>query len=518
MPNYSQLFAAPKNNYLSSLLGSKKNTYPSLTGGTNAPIAQEQFRTSPTMSTPAPNMSTPTGPKYAPPPASAATDPAPTKIAAPAAEKYIDSLSASAPTAQPTSMSTSPAVSMATPTVPQADPNAGVRSAFETYLKALTPADDGDLYDRQNSLLSNASKVQQDYAKRIAETGALGAGAVAGNLSTGTSVVGSGNAAIASQSASQRMSALADAQKAEITGLGFEEQGLQNEIARRASGRESLSEAAKARFDFEQGLLKSKNEESRYQDERTAEKAALEAKQNEPFELSEGQVRYAINPETGKYEQVANVPKTYAPKASTGLGGTGGTSADPFTQSLYNTAGGKALTDTTIQKLDKGLTVLGQLGALQTNIADTKTGPITGAFRGANPWDTNAQTIKAQLNAVVPNLARGVYGEVGVLTDNDIKTYANTLPNLKSTEAVRNAVLYITLDMIGKSIRNTLSVNAAAGRDVSGFVDIYEEMEATKNSILNSIPGAQVPKSGQPSSAKPSGDPEYDTYLKALDL
>jgi LysM repeat protein len=166
---------------------------------------------------------------------------------------------------------------------------------------------------------------------------------------------------------------------------------------------------------------------------------------------------------------------------------------EAFTKLLEQTEGGKSLTDTSIQKLDKGLTVLGQLGTLQSNIEGLKTGPIVGAFKSANPWDTQAQTIKASLNAIVPNLARGVYGEVGVLTDNDIATYSRTIPNLKSTEEVRNAVLYITLDMIGKSIKNTLSVNAAAGRDVSGFVDIYTEMESAKNSILEQIPSAQVP-------------------------
>lgn len=170
---------------------------------------------------------------------------------------------------------------------------------------------------------------------------------------------------------------------------------------------------------------------------------------------------------------------------------------DTFIQSLKATEGGKNLTDTSIQKLDKGLTVLNQLGVLQTNVEGVKTGPIVGAFKSANPWDTQGQTIKASLNAIVPNLARGVYGEVGVLTDNDIKTYSQTIPNLSSTEEVRNAVLYITLDMIGKSIKNTLSVNAAAGRDVSGFTDIYTEMENTKNSILSGIPSAQVPQAFQ---------------------
>ena len=89
----------------------------------------------------------------------------------------------------------------------------------------------------------------------------------------------------------------------------------------------------------------------------------------------------------------------------------------------------------------------------------------------------------------MPNLARGVYGEVGVLTDNDIKTYSKTLPNLKSTEDVRNAVLGITVDLIAKSIKRNLEVNAANQKDVSGFVDIYTNMMETRNGIFSQIPG-----------------------------
>lgn len=181
-----------------------------------------------------------------------------------------------------------------------------------------------------------------------------------------------------------------------------------------------------------------------------------------------------------------------------GSGGSGGSGNyaltpeqqnDPFIKLLASTAGGKPITDTFAQSLNKGLNVLGQIGVLQTNIKDTKTGPIAGAFKGANPWDTNAQTIKAQLNAIIPNLARGVYGEVGVLTDNDIQQYAKTLPNLKSTEDIRNAVLGITVDLIGKSIKRTLEINAANHKDVSGFIDIYTEMNATRDSIFSQIPG-----------------------------
>lgn len=183
----------------------------------------------------------------------------------------------------------------------------------------------------------------------------------------------------------------------------------------------------------------------------------------------------------------ANQPSDTAPTNLAGL--TPEQQTDPFIQKMLASKGGKPMTDTFAQSLNKGLNVLGQIGGLQTNIKDTNTGPLSGLFRGANPWDTNAQTIKAQLNAIVPNLARGVYGEVGVLTDNDIKTYSQTLPNLKSTEDVRNAVLGITVDLIGKSIKRTLEINAANGKDVSGFVDIYLEMNNTRDSVFSQIPG-----------------------------
>lgn len=66
----------------------------------------------------------------------------------------------------------------------------------------------------------DARAIADKYSAEIDRVGGLGAGAVAGNLSTGTNVVGSGNAAIASQSASQRMQALKDAENAALYGTG----------------------------------------------------------------------------------------------------------------------------------------------------------------------------------------------------------------------------------------------------------------------------------------------------------
>lgn len=74
--------------------------------------------------------------------------------------------------------------------------------------------------DSAPAIGEKARALSEKYGAEIARVGNLGAGAEAGSLSTGTNVVGSGNAAIASQSASQRMAALAAGQEAALRGTG----------------------------------------------------------------------------------------------------------------------------------------------------------------------------------------------------------------------------------------------------------------------------------------------------------
>jgi len=162
----------------------------------------------------------------------------------------------------------------------------------------------------------------------------------------------------------------------------------------------------------------------------------------------------------------------------------------------------KEPSDTFLTSMEKTINVASQIGVLQNSITGTQTGPIIGAFRGVNPWDTNAQVIKAQLNAIIPNLARGVFGEVGVLTDNDIKQYSKTLPTLTSTEAIRNGILYITIDQIRKSVDAKIKNQAAGQRDMSGYADIYKDMTSLVNEIKATIPGTAAPAAVKPPSAE----------------
>lgn len=164
-------------------------------------------------------------------------------------------------------------------------------------------------------------------------------------------------------------------------------------------------------------------------------------------------------------------------------------------------AGGKDVAESFITSFDKAANVVYQIEDLQRIFDNEKlssdyvdqqkkdTGvdlnPIWGKVRKFNPWDMDAQAIKAQLQAIVPNLARGIYGEVGVLTDNDIKNYAQTLPTLTSTEEVRKAVLGMTIRSVQRSIENKLKSQAASGRDVSGYLQMYTDIKGVADGLLS---------------------------------
>lgn len=106
-------------------------------------------------------------------------------------------------------------------------PSAQQRSLTSSLANAANPThtQTGLVRDLRNAGNANTAIGQQGkaiadlYAPEIGRIGGLGAAAQAGYNSTGTNVVGAGNAAIASQSASQRMAALAQAEQAQLYGV-----------------------------------------------------------------------------------------------------------------------------------------------------------------------------------------------------------------------------------------------------------------------------------------------------------
>lgn len=195
---------------------------------------------------------------------------------------------------------------------------------------------------------------------------------------------------------------------------------------------------------------------------------------------------------------------------------------------ILSSAGGKLPSDEFRKSFEKGATVVSQLASVQDLIQKVNgkvnedgtpettgggwfgSGPIMGQIARLNPYDTKAQTLKSSLISLTPNLARGIYGEVGVLTDQDIKTYQQTLPNLTQTKDVQDAVLALTLRTVKNSLENKLKISVGTGYDVSGLYPFYESL---KNSI-NEIEGRLKISNPNPSKTQQSkADIDYINSL-----
>lgn len=167
---------------------------------------------------------------------------------------------------------------------------------------------------------------------------------------------------------------------------------------------------------------------------------------------------------------------------------------DEFTNSLYgaqqiasdaklrdvleSSRGTKELNGTQITSIEKTLQAIDGIQDLQEIIEGVSTGPIIGLLKSKNPYDDTARQIKAKLTSIIPNLARGVYGEVGVLTDNDVRLYQQTLPNLTSTADQQKLILDMTLRSIQRGLETKLQTYARSGRDVSNFTNILDQLES----------------------------------------
>lgn len=139
------------------------------------------------------------------------------------------------------------------------------------------------------------------------------------------------------------------------------------------------------------------------------------------------------------------------------------------------------------ENLAKFQRVIAQVSALSTSLNDTLTDPIIGRLKQFNPYNFDARAVNAQINALVPNVARGVYGEVGVLTDSDVERYLLTLPNIKSTKQQNDFVTALTLTNARRAFEIDLLNLASSGINVSGYKETYRNLTKQIESIENKL-------------------------------
>lgn len=119
-------------------------------------------------------------------------------------------------------------------------------------------------------------------------------------------------------------------------------------------------------------------------------------------------------------------------------------------------------------------------------------GPVIGRFRQANPYDTRVVELQNLITQTVPGLARGVFKEVGVLTDQDVERYTKTLANPKLTKEQAKIATDQLLETVNYSINTQLSTLDKAGRDVRDFDDLRAVTSTAKPKKL--APGTIITK------------------------
>lgn len=100
----------------------------------------------------------------------------------------------------------------------------------------------------------------------------------------------------------------------------------------------------------------------------------------------------------------------------------------------------------------------------------SQTGPVMGRLQHLNPLGIGDRSVLEQaVNAAVPNLARGVFREVGVLTDADVKRYAQQFPTLNDSPDTRARKMTLLRQRLQESRAASLDMLRRAGRATEGF-------------------------------------------------
>jgi len=134
-------------------------------------------------------------------------------------------------------------------------------------------------------------------------------------------------------------------------------------------------------------------------------------------------------------------------------------------------------------QLNKALSVRGQIERLGSGgyIEAVNTGRFQNKVAEVKAWfntegSRDLAVLEGLLNAVIPNLARGVYGEIGVLTDKDVDLYKGTFISPKNDEEVNRALFGLTEKLVHGAIKRQLKTSANGRVNVSGYRDVWEEL------------------------------------------
>jgi hypothetical protein len=176
---------------------------------------------------------------------------------------------------------------------------------------------------------------------------------------------------------------------------------------------------------------------------------------------------------------------------------------------------GKTLLESQINKiiaLNGATEDLNSIEKRLNNIPSEWRGPVTGYFAKQNPYNADIQALTSQIIQMIPGLARGVFGEVGVLTEKDVERYTKTIPSIEKDPKVAAQILNELREKLGRSTKSTLGAYEKAGFDVKGFKEGYFAQE--KPSVDQEKQSKDSVRSEMINVSKQLRDPKLDPNKK----
>lgn len=116
--------------------------------------------------------------------------------------------------------------------------------------------------------------------------------------------------------------------------------------------------------------------------------------------------------------------------------------------------------------------------------------PVTGRAANLNPYDKPAAVLEAAVNAAVPLFARGVFGEVGVLSDKDILRYRGQFPTASTPKPVAEALLR-KLESVAREQAISFIIQNPKAPQAKALADTFQ-LDATKLGVQEDLRGEEV--------------------------
>jgi hypothetical protein len=121
--------------------------------------------------------------------------------------------------------------------------------------------------------------------------------------------------------------------------------------------------------------------------------------------------------------------------------------------------------------IDSAESTLNDIQGVLSEIGNTS-GPMVGKVRqiiGGVGYDKLAIRLNNLVDSLTPGLARGVFGEVGVLTDEDVKRYKALIPNITRDPETAKILMDDLIRTLKERKRITINNLDKAGYDIKNF-------------------------------------------------